>query len=118
MRGKCLPYKPEQWPEVILEAYGILNDNNWTPLSTIIIGLPDEQESDVLRTLELVEGDAATRPRSTSRASSHALRIQPSASAVRWSWRSRPWHTVHRVLGLGQSLPYITPGTQAITASH
>ena len=55
MRGKCLPYKPEQWPEVILESYGILNDNNWTPLSTIIIGLPEEQESDTLTTLELVD---------------------------------------------------------------
>ncbi len=55
MRGKCLPYKPEQWPELILESYGILNDNNWTPLSTIIIGLPEEQESDVIATLELVD---------------------------------------------------------------
>ncbi len=55
MRGKCLPYKPEQWPETILEAFGILNDNNWSPLATIIIGLPDEHDSDVITTLELVD---------------------------------------------------------------
>jgi radical SAM superfamily enzyme YgiQ (UPF0313 family) len=55
MRGKCLPYEPEQWPEVVQGSYGILNDNNWTPLSTIIIGLPDEQESDVIETLDLVD---------------------------------------------------------------
>lgn len=55
MRGKCLPYPPEQWHEIVLEAYGILNDSNWTPLSTIIIGLPEEQESDVIETLNLVD---------------------------------------------------------------
>ncbi|MHA1264055.1 MAG: B12-binding domain-containing radical SAM protein [Candidatus Helarchaeota archaeon] len=55
MRGKCLPYKPEQWPELILESFGILNDNDWTPLATIIIGLPDEQETDVISTLEVVD---------------------------------------------------------------
>ncbi|NVM52654.1 MAG: B12-binding domain-containing radical SAM protein [Candidatus Helarchaeota archaeon] len=55
MRGKCLPYQPEEWPEVVLNAYGVLNDNNWTPLATVIIGMPDEQESDVIQTLELVD---------------------------------------------------------------
>ncbi|HUX98375.1 MAG TPA: radical SAM protein, partial [Candidatus Deferrimicrobium sp.] len=55
MRGKCLPFQPEQWQETILQAYGVLNDNNWTPLATIIIGLPDEQDTDVIETLELVD---------------------------------------------------------------
>ena len=27
MRGKCLPFKPEEWPDVVEQAYGILNDN-------------------------------------------------------------------------------------------
>jgi radical SAM superfamily enzyme YgiQ (UPF0313 family) len=35
--------------------FGILNDNNWYPLATLIVGLPDEKEEDVLATLELMD---------------------------------------------------------------
>jgi radical SAM superfamily enzyme YgiQ (UPF0313 family) len=55
MAGKMLPYKPEQWPEIVTNAFGILNDNHWYPLATLIIGLPDEKEEDVLDTLELMD---------------------------------------------------------------
>lgn len=55
MAGKMLPYKPEQWQEVVTSAFGILNDNEWCPLATLIIGLPDEKEEDVLATLELMD---------------------------------------------------------------
>jgi len=54
MRGKALPYDVKEWPEVVCEAFGILNDNNWVPLCTLVTGLPKETEEDVLRTLELV----------------------------------------------------------------
>ncbi len=55
MAGKMLPFKPEQWQEVVTGAFGILNDNDWYPLATLIIGLPDEKEEDVLQTLELMD---------------------------------------------------------------
>jgi radical SAM superfamily enzyme YgiQ (UPF0313 family) len=55
MSGKPLPFKPEQWKEVVTQAFGILNDNNWYPLATLIIGLPDEGEEDVAETLELMD---------------------------------------------------------------
>ena len=55
MAGKMLPYKPEQWPEIVTNAFGVLNDNDWYPLATLIIGLPDEKEEDVLETLELMD---------------------------------------------------------------
>ena len=55
MAGKMLPFKPEQWQEVVENAFGIFNDNNWYPLATLIIGLPDEKEEDVLQTLELMD---------------------------------------------------------------
>jgi radical SAM superfamily enzyme YgiQ (UPF0313 family) len=55
MGGKMLPYKPEQWQEIVTEAFGILNDNDWFPLATLIVGLPDEKEEDVLATLELMD---------------------------------------------------------------
>jgi radical SAM superfamily enzyme YgiQ (UPF0313 family) len=55
MAGKMLPFKPEQWKEIVCQAFGILNDNDWYPLATLIIGLPDEKEEDVLETLELID---------------------------------------------------------------
>jgi radical SAM superfamily enzyme YgiQ (UPF0313 family) len=55
MAGKMLPFKPEQWQEVVESAFGIFNDNNWFPLATLIIGLPDEKEEDILQTLELMD---------------------------------------------------------------
>jgi radical SAM superfamily enzyme YgiQ (UPF0313 family) len=55
MGGKMLPFKPEQWQDVVEEAFGILNDNDLYPLATLIVGLPDETETDVLATLELMD---------------------------------------------------------------
>ena len=55
MGGKMLPFKPEQWQEVVSNAFGILNDNDWYPLATLIVGLPEEKEEDVLDTLELMD---------------------------------------------------------------
>ncbi len=55
MAGKMLPYKPEQWQEIVEQAFGILNDNDWYPLATLIVGLPDETEEDVAETLSLMD---------------------------------------------------------------
>ncbi|MDH7564388.1 MAG: radical SAM protein [Candidatus Bathyarchaeota archaeon] len=55
MAGKMLPFKPEQWKEIVVDAFSTLNDNQWVPLATLIIGLPDEREEDVLETLELMD---------------------------------------------------------------
>jgi radical SAM superfamily enzyme YgiQ (UPF0313 family) len=55
MAGKMLPYQPEQWQDVVTNAFGILNDNDWYPLATLIIGLPEEKEEDMLQTLELMD---------------------------------------------------------------
>jgi len=55
MAGKMLPFEPEQWKEIVTQAFGILNDNNWCPLATLIVGLPEENEEDVIETLELMD---------------------------------------------------------------
>lgn len=55
MAGKPLPFKPEEWNELVCQAFGILNDNDWYPLATLIIGLPDETEDDVIETLQLID---------------------------------------------------------------
>ena len=55
MAGKPLPFKPEQWKEVVSQSFAIMNDNDWYPLATLIVGLPDEREEDVIETLELMD---------------------------------------------------------------
>ncbi len=55
MIGKPRPYKPEEWPEIVIQATQILNDNYWYPCTTLIIGLPDENEDDILKTIELID---------------------------------------------------------------
>jgi len=55
MRGKCKPYSPEDWPDLVVRAFEILNENNWVPCATLILGLPEEEERDVELTISLVE---------------------------------------------------------------
>ncbi|MDD5143707.1 radical SAM protein [Methanoregula sp.] len=55
MAGKCKPFAPEEWPEVVRQATGISNDANWFPVSTLIIGLPGETSDDIMKTLELAD---------------------------------------------------------------
>jgi len=55
MRGKCLPFTPEEWSDVVVQAFGILNDNYWFPFSSLMIGMPDETDDDAIKTLELID---------------------------------------------------------------
>jgi len=55
MAGKCRPFKPEDWPRVVVEAFEILSENHWVPCCTLIMGLPGETQVDIDLTLSLVE---------------------------------------------------------------
>ena len=55
MRGKVKPFKPEEWPDVVVRAFEILSENHWVPCATLILGLPGEEEKDVALTIDLVE---------------------------------------------------------------
>ncbi len=55
MAGKPKPFKCSEWPEVVEKAFSIMHDNNIVPASTLVVGLPGEEDEDVLRTIELVE---------------------------------------------------------------
>ena len=54
MKGKCYPYRPEQWPDVVMKGMDIMNRNNWFPMCTFIIGLPGETEQDTRESLDLL----------------------------------------------------------------
>ena len=54
MTGKCKPFEPEDWPQVVLDAFQVLSDNSWVPVATLIIGLPGETERDTDLTIDLV----------------------------------------------------------------
>lgn len=55
MPGKVAPFKASQWPELVVGAAGLLNDNHAFPACTFIVGLPQETEDDVLKTIELID---------------------------------------------------------------
>lgn len=55
LKGKCLPYGPEEWPDIIRQSVGILEDNNWGLVGTMLIGLPEETEDDSIKNLEVVD---------------------------------------------------------------
>jgi len=54
MKGKAYPFRPEQWPDVILKGMEILNRNNWFPFCTFILGLPGETPADTKESLDLL----------------------------------------------------------------
>jgi len=54
MMGKCKPFNPEDWPQVVVDAFQILSENFWVPVATLIIGLPGETDEDVDLTIELL----------------------------------------------------------------
>ena len=55
MPGKVAPFKASQWPELVVQAAGLMNDNRVFPACTFIVGLPQETEDDVLRTTDLID---------------------------------------------------------------
>lgn len=55
MPAKARPFNPEEWPDVVRTGMGLMHDNNMVPASTLIVGLPEETEKDLIQTIELVD---------------------------------------------------------------
>ncbi len=55
MPAKASPYRPEEYPDLVEDAFSIMADNNIIPAATFILGLPGETEEDVYATIELLE---------------------------------------------------------------
>ena len=55
MPAKAFPFKAEEWPQVARQGFGIMHDNKLIPVATLILGLPEETEDDIIKTVELVD---------------------------------------------------------------
>jgi radical SAM superfamily enzyme YgiQ (UPF0313 family) len=54
-RGKPYPWKPKDWPWIVVEGSKLLNENYWYPCFTYIIGFPDATPDDYVKTIELLD---------------------------------------------------------------
>ena len=54
-RGKAYPWKPEEWPSIVIEASKLFNDVYWYPCYTYIVGFPEAEPDDYIKTIELLE---------------------------------------------------------------
>jgi radical SAM superfamily enzyme YgiQ (UPF0313 family) len=55
MPAKAHPFKAEDWPEVVSTGMALMHENKLVPACTLIVGLPNETEDDVSKTMELVD---------------------------------------------------------------
>ncbi|MEP7270998.1 MAG: radical SAM protein [Acidobacteriota bacterium] len=54
MPSKGVPFSIEDWPSIVIEGLKTLNENNWFPVMTLIIGSPGETDEDTMATIDLV----------------------------------------------------------------
>jgi radical SAM superfamily enzyme YgiQ (UPF0313 family) len=55
MPAKALPFKVEEWPQIVRQGLGLMHDNMLVPAGTLIVGLPEETEEDIIKTMELMD---------------------------------------------------------------
>lgn len=55
MPAKALPFKAKDWSEVVKQGMGIMHDNFMVPAATLIVGLPEEREEDLLKTMDMLD---------------------------------------------------------------
>jgi radical SAM superfamily enzyme YgiQ (UPF0313 family) len=54
MPSKGVPFPIDEWPSIIVEGLRTLNENNWFPVMTLMIGNPGETDEDTMATIDLV----------------------------------------------------------------
>ncbi|MFQ5980205.1 MAG: B12-binding domain-containing radical SAM protein [Candidatus Heimdallarchaeota archaeon] len=55
MRGKAIPFTVKEWPEIVENGFGVLQDCGWLPAGTLVLGLPGETINDITDTLALLD---------------------------------------------------------------
>jgi radical SAM superfamily enzyme YgiQ (UPF0313 family) len=54
MPSKGVPFSIDDWPSIVIEGLRVLNENNWFPAMTLMVGNPGETDEDVMATIDLV----------------------------------------------------------------
>lgn len=54
MPTKAIPFVIEDWQSVVLEGLRVMNENNWFPAMTLMVGNPGETDEDTKETLDLI----------------------------------------------------------------
>ena len=54
MPAKAAPFKIDDWPSIVIRGLETLNQNNWFPVMTLMVGNPGETDEDVRATLDLI----------------------------------------------------------------
>ena len=98
MSGKSLPFDIRDWQEIVVEGTNILNQNNWFPVYTFIIGLPNETEEDLKQTLDLLhrlKNNKAVRAVDLHAAGRHAdegrQAAQVRVTQLQWEFMMTAW---------------------------
>ena len=55
MPAKAHPFSADNWHDVVVQGMGLAHDNKLVPACTLIVGLPDEKEEDITKTMDLVD---------------------------------------------------------------
>jgi radical SAM superfamily enzyme YgiQ (UPF0313 family) len=55
MSDKVKPYTIKEWLDVIDDTLGILDDNHWITVASMMSGLPKETEEDVIKSIEFID---------------------------------------------------------------
>ena len=100
MSGKSLPFDIRDWQEIVVEGTNILNDNNWFPVYTFIVGLPNETDDDVRQSLDLLQRlkhnkvlyvpSIFTPLEDTRMASGHAMKAR-ELTQLQWEFIMTAW---------------------------
>ena len=100
MSGKALPFDIQDWQEIVVEGTNILNDNNWFPVYTFIVGLPNETDDDIKQSLELLHRlknnkvlyvpSIFTPLEDTRMASGHAMKAR-ELTQLQWEFIMTAW---------------------------
>jgi hypothetical protein len=54
MPSKGVPFPIDEWQSVFIRGLEVMNQNNWFPAATLIVGSPGETDEDVKGTLDLI----------------------------------------------------------------
>lgn len=119
MPSKGAPFAVEDWPSVFIQGLSILNENNWYPVVTLMIGNPGETDEDIMATLDLLYETERrklfaffipsifTPLHDTRMADREGIKETRELSALQWQLMMKCWKMNVRVAEFKWWAPYV-----------